>query len=102
MSTSTVVSWPGAFTYAGNSRAWLKIMPEPIVVAIKVDDPALSDRLTALLSDVPGLRLARVNEGGDVALVPSHTGEKTVEQDAALTPRCRDCALHARRQHGNA
>lgn len=63
------------------------IVPESIVVAIKVDDPALSDRLTALLSDIPGLRLARVNEGADVALVPSHSGEKTAEQDAALTPR---------------
>jgi DNA-binding CsgD family transcriptional regulator len=63
------------------------IVPESIVVAIKVDDPALSDRLTALLADIPGLRLARVNERADVALVPSHSGEKTLEQDAALTPR---------------
>jgi DNA-binding CsgD family transcriptional regulator len=60
---------------------------ELIVLAIKVDDPALADRLKALLSDVPGLRLARVNEGADVALVSSHTAEKTAEQDAALTPR---------------
>jgi DNA-binding CsgD family transcriptional regulator len=64
-----------------------EVLLEPIVVAIEVDDPALSDRLTALLSDVPGLRLARVSERGDVALVPSHSGEKTTEQDAALTPR---------------
>jgi DNA-binding CsgD family transcriptional regulator len=62
-------------------------MPEPIVVALKIDDPALSDRLTALLSDIPGLRLARVNEEGDVALVPSHSVEKPAEQDTALTPR---------------
>ncbi len=40
---------------------------ELIVLAIKVDDPTLADRLTALLSDVPGLRLARVNEHADVA-----------------------------------
>jgi DNA-binding CsgD family transcriptional regulator len=60
---------------------------ELIVLAIKVDDPALADRLTALLSDVPGLRLARVNEGADVALISSHAGEKTAEHDAALTPR---------------
>ena len=60
---------------------------ELIVLAIKVDDPALADRLKALLSDVQGLRLARVNEGADVALVSSHIGEKTAEQDAALTPR---------------
>jgi DNA-binding NarL/FixJ family response regulator len=58
-----------------------------IVLAIKVDDPALADRLTALLSNVPGLRLARVNEGADVALVSSHNATKAGEQDAALTPR---------------
>ena len=60
---------------------------ERIVVAIKVDDPTLADRLTALLSDVPGLRLARANEGADVAVVSLHTAEKPAEQDAALTPR---------------
>jgi DNA-binding CsgD family transcriptional regulator len=58
-----------------------------IVLAIKVDDPTLADRLTALLSDVPGLRLARVNEHADVAVVSPHTAEKPVEPDAALTPR---------------
>jgi DNA-binding CsgD family transcriptional regulator len=60
---------------------------ELIVLAIKVDDPALADRLTALLSSVPGLRLARVNEHADVAIVSSHTAEKPIEPDAALTPR---------------
>jgi DNA-binding CsgD family transcriptional regulator len=60
---------------------------ELIVLAIKVDDPTLADRLTALLSDVPGLRLARVNERPDVAVVSLHTAEKRAEQDAALTPR---------------
>ena len=60
---------------------------ELIVLAIKVDDPTLADRLTALLSDVPGLRLARVNERADVAVVSSHAAEKPAEQDAALTPR---------------
>ena len=60
---------------------------ELIVLAIKVDDPTLADRLTALLCDVPGLRLARVNEHADVAVVASHTAEKPAEPDAALTPR---------------
>jgi DNA-binding NarL/FixJ family response regulator len=59
---------------------------EPIVLAIKVDDPTLADRLTALLSDVPGLRLARLNERADAAVVSLHA-EKAAEQDAALTPR---------------
>jgi DNA-binding CsgD family transcriptional regulator len=61
---------------------------ELIVLAIKVDDPTLADRLTALLSDVPGLRLARLDEQGDVNVVSSHTAEKAAQQDtAALTPR---------------
>ena len=60
---------------------------ELIVLAIQVDDPAMADRLTALLSDVPGLRLARVNERPDVAVVSAHTAEKPAEPDAALTPR---------------
>ena len=60
---------------------------ELIVLAIKVDDPTLADRLTALLSGVPGLRLARVNERADVAIVSTHSVEKPAEQDAALTPR---------------
>jgi DNA-binding CsgD family transcriptional regulator len=63
-----------------------EVASELIVLAIKVEDPTLADRLTALLSDVPGLRLARANEGGDVAVV-SQTTDKDPEQDAALTPR---------------
>jgi DNA-binding CsgD family transcriptional regulator len=61
---------------------------EPIVLAIKIDDPALADRLTALLSNLPGLRLARMEERADVDLVHSHDAEKGDEPDAAaLTPR---------------
>jgi DNA-binding CsgD family transcriptional regulator len=64
-----------------------EVASEPIVVAIKVDDPALADRLTALLSVVPGLRLARVHEAGDAALVAPPAVQKSAQQDAALTPR---------------
>ncbi|MGA2793154.1 MAG: LuxR C-terminal-related transcriptional regulator [Roseiarcus sp.] len=60
---------------------------ELIVVAIEIDDPALADRLTALLSNVPGLRLARIGETADVALVASRAADAPTEQDAALTPR---------------
>jgi DNA-binding CsgD family transcriptional regulator len=60
---------------------------ELIVIAIKLDDPVLAGRLTALLSDIPGLRLARVDEAADVALVSPHTADTPAEQDAALTPR---------------
>jgi DNA-binding CsgD family transcriptional regulator len=62
-----------------------EVASEPIVLAIRVDDPTLADRLTAVLSDVPGLRLARVNEVGDVAVVSSQ--REAPEQDTALTAR---------------
>jgi DNA-binding CsgD family transcriptional regulator len=64
-----------------------EIVSEPIVVAIKVEDPTLADRLTSLLSDIPGLRLARMNEVGDVAVVSSQKTERVTEPDAPLTPR---------------
>jgi DNA-binding CsgD family transcriptional regulator len=64
-----------------------EIVSEPIVLAIKVEDPTLADRLTSLLSDIPGLRLARMNEVGDVAVVSSQKTERVPEPDAPLTPR---------------
>ena len=64
-----------------------EVVSEPIALAIRVDDPILADRLTAVLSDVPGLRLARGNEVGDVAVVSSQRAQQADEQDAALTPR---------------
>lgn len=64
-----------------------EVVSEPIVLAIKVEDPTLADRLTSLLSDIPGLRLARMNEVGDVAVVSSQKAETVPEPDAPLTPR---------------
>jgi DNA-binding CsgD family transcriptional regulator len=61
--------------------------PELVVLAIKVDDPTLAERLAALLSEVPGLRLARENERADAAVVSSRTSEKPAEPDATLTRR---------------
>ena len=60
---------------------------ELIVLAIEVDDPTLAERLAALLSEIPGLRLARENEEADAAIVSSRTAEKPAEPDAALTRR---------------
>jgi DNA-binding CsgD family transcriptional regulator len=60
---------------------------ELIVLAIKVADPALADRLSALLSEVPGLRLAREHEAADAAVISSRTADKPADRDAALTPR---------------
>jgi len=64
-----------------------EVVSEPIVLAIRIDDPILADRLTAVLSDVPGLRLVRVNERGDAAVVSPQGTQQTTDQDAALTPR---------------
>jgi DNA-binding CsgD family transcriptional regulator len=61
--------------------------PRPIVIAIKVDDPGLADRLTALLLGVQGVRLAQADDTADVALVKLRTAGAPAEQDAALTPR---------------
>ena len=58
----------------------------PIVIAIKVDEPALTDRLVALLADTPGLRLARPGERADVLLVAA-TREVATEAPTGLTPR---------------
>jgi len=43
--------------------------PDILVVAIEIGEPELADRLTALLADVPGLRLAAAGEPADAALV---------------------------------
>lgn len=64
-----------------------EVASQPIVLRITVDDSTLAARLTALLSEVAGLRLARLNELGDVAVVSSRAAEKSHEQEAALTPR---------------
>ncbi len=60
--------------------------PEPVVIAIEIDDPALSDRLTASLADVAGLRLARTGEKADAVLVSPLTAPP-YEPVAGLTPR---------------
>jgi DNA-binding NarL/FixJ family response regulator len=60
---------------------------EPIIIAIELDDPVLARRLTTLLSDIPGLRLARVDEAADVVLVSPHAADTPAEHEVALTPR---------------
>ncbi len=45
----------------------------------------MSDRLAALLADIPGLRLAAPGEPADAALVVP--GDRPPEPDLALTPR---------------
>ncbi|HEY0524113.1 MAG TPA: helix-turn-helix transcriptional regulator [Stellaceae bacterium] len=66
--------------------------PRPIVIALKVDEPDLADRLAALLAHVPGLRLATRGEPADAAIVTATVKAAAVsaaEPDSAavLTPR---------------
>ena len=45
--------------------------PGPIRLALVIEDPALADRLAALLAGVPGLRLVGATEAADAAVVTS-------------------------------
>ena len=57
-----------------------------IVIAIEVDDPALADRLAALLGGVAGVRLAAVGEAATVRLVSPDRREGETS-GIELTPR---------------
>jgi DNA-binding CsgD family transcriptional regulator len=59
--------------------------PSVVVVAVEISEPELADRLTALLADVPGLRLAAPGEPADAALVVRDEPDPGME--VALTPR---------------
>jgi DNA-binding CsgD family transcriptional regulator len=59
--------------------------PSAIAVAIEISEPALADRLAALLADVPGVRLAAPGEPADVVVVDARG--RAVESNLALTPR---------------
>jgi DNA-binding CsgD family transcriptional regulator len=63
--------------------------PAPVVIAIAIDDPAMSDRLAALLGNVAGLRLAAPGETSDVAIVASDPPERGPD-DFQLTAREHD------------
>jgi DNA-binding CsgD family transcriptional regulator len=58
-----------------------------IVIALAVDNPELADRLTTLLADVPGLRLAAPGERADVSLVGPDDGHRRADLDQPLTGR---------------
>jgi DNA-binding CsgD family transcriptional regulator len=58
----------------------------PVLIALEVEEPALADRLAALLASVPGLRLASPREAADVALVTARAPEQASE-DTTLTAR---------------
>lgn len=63
----------------------------PIVIAIGIDDPALADRLAALLGSVAGVRLVGPDQAADVAIVAHDRHRSSAEpSDTDLTPRERD------------
>lgn len=56
-----------------------------IVLALEVDDPALADRLAALLGNVTGLRLARAGEQATATVIARDP--RVSPADIALTQR---------------
>ncbi|HET7837477.1 MAG TPA: helix-turn-helix transcriptional regulator [Variovorax sp.] len=59
---------------------------DPIVIALDIADPRLSERLLALLAPLPELRLARPGEPADLRLVTA-SAQPAPEPDTALTRR---------------
>jgi DNA-binding CsgD family transcriptional regulator len=62
----------------------------PLVIAIEIDDATLADRLTALLGEVKGLRLAAPGETATLAVVSRSRRERSERDEFELTPRERD------------
>ena len=63
------------------------VAPNPIRLALVVDDPALADRLAAMLVSVPGLRLVGPAEAPDAVVVSSTVVSASADGDVLLTPR---------------
>jgi DNA-binding CsgD family transcriptional regulator len=60
----------------------------PIRLALDVADPALADRLAAVLADVPGLRLVGAGEPADAAVMLVAAGRSPqTDVEVPLTPR---------------
>ena len=62
----------------------------PVVIAVEIADAALADRLTSLLGDVSGIRLARPGEIATVAIVSRGTQSAVEPTGIELTPREQD------------
>ena len=61
--------------------------PGRIVVAIEVDDPALSDRIAEMLAAVPGIRIATADERADVTIVGAAAPADGAGLEEPLTAR---------------
>ena len=60
---------------------------DAIVIALRVGDAALADRLAALLAEVPGLRLAASGERAEVEVIASEERRDADDVELPLTPR---------------
>jgi DNA-binding CsgD family transcriptional regulator len=61
--------------------------PDPIRLALHIEDSALADRLAALLAGVPGLRLVGAGQAADAAVVLPPGASLSRDGDIPLTPR---------------
>ncbi|HEX2509819.1 MAG TPA: helix-turn-helix transcriptional regulator [Microvirga sp.] len=59
----------------------------PIRLALDISDPALADRLTAVLADLPAVRLVEPGEMPDAVLVLPPGESSQANPDVLLTPR---------------
>lgn len=62
----------------------------PIVMTIEIADPALADRLAALLGGVAGLRLVGPDQAANVTIVARDQRHTAEPSESDLTPRERD------------
>ena len=60
---------------------------KPIVVALEIEDDALSQRLAAALAVAPDIRVAEHGEAADVALVLPEAAQRSEATDSTLTRR---------------
>jgi DNA-binding CsgD family transcriptional regulator len=60
---------------------------KPIVVALEIEDEALSQRLFAALAAAPDIRVAERGEAADVALVLPEAAQHAEATDSTLTRR---------------
>jgi DNA-binding CsgD family transcriptional regulator len=64
-----------------------RIAPDAIRLALNIADPALADRLAALLAGVMGLKLVEPGEAADAAVVVVAAAATTTEANNVLTSR---------------
>jgi DNA-binding CsgD family transcriptional regulator len=60
---------------------------KPLVVALEIEDEALSQRLAAALAVAPDIRVAERGEAADVAVVLPEAAQRSEVADSTLTKR---------------